>query len=188
MWRRKLIDTFLRLKLDAKAEGRRKVRGETPFVRECHKALRNLPWSSDLSRSRKELSKELVVCFGSDLLVNRLGWSIDEFHLHWAPSSGFLNNSEFSLIWCLSWNGLPVLSLNYKASLADMPDCTHCSWEEMAEYAFYYCERICPFWNQVREWTVCIEPSSSCCSTLVTSLVMFYLRIKVSSVWYFSRS
>ena len=35
--------------------------GETPFVRECQAALRNLAGSNDLSRLRKELYRELVV-------------------------------------------------------------------------------------------------------------------------------
>ena len=35
--------------------------GEKPFVRECRKALRNLPGSNDISQSRKELYRKLVV-------------------------------------------------------------------------------------------------------------------------------
>ena len=30
--------------------------------------------------------------------------------------------------------------------------------EETAEHAFYYCERVRPFWDHVGEWTVRIEP------------------------------
>ena len=60
VWRRKAKDTFLRFKTDPKAEGWRKPRGEAPFAWECCKALRNFPWSSDLSLSRKELYRELV--------------------------------------------------------------------------------------------------------------------------------
>ena len=64
MWRRKASDTFPRLKSD--------LSGDVPFVRECHKALRNLPGSSDLSRPRKELYRNLVVDSASDTLVDRL--------------------------------------------------------------------------------------------------------------------
>ena len=50
--------------------------------------------------------------------------------------------------------------LNYKAGLADMPDCTRSGsgLEEMAEHAFYYCERVRPFWDHVGEWMARIEP------------------------------
>ena len=48
VWRRKASDSFPCLKADPKADGRRKLRGETPFVQECRPALRNLPWSSNL--------------------------------------------------------------------------------------------------------------------------------------------
>ena len=41
-----------------------------------------------------------------------------------------------------------------------MPDCARCGsgLEEMAEHAFYYCERVRPFWDHVGEWTARIEP------------------------------
>ena len=41
-----------------------------------------------------------------------------------------------------------------------MPDCYRCGsgLEKTAEHAFYYCERVRPFWNHVREWTARIEP------------------------------
>ena len=53
VWRRKASKIFPRLKSDPKAVGRRKSRGEAPFVRECRTALRNLSGSSYLSRPRK---------------------------------------------------------------------------------------------------------------------------------------
>ena len=61
---------------DPKAESRRWLRGKAPFVLECRKALRNLPGSSGLSRSRKEPYRDLVVGstsdpLGSDRLVDR---------------------------------------------------------------------------------------------------------------------
>ena len=42
-----------------------------------------------------------------------------------------------------------------------MPDCARCGsgLEETAEHAFYYCERVRPFWDHVGEWTVRIEPN-----------------------------
>ena len=30
--------------------------------------------------------------------------------------------------------------------------------EETAEHAFYYCQRVCPFWDHVGEWAARIEP------------------------------
>ena len=71
VWRRKASRTFPRLQSDPKAEGRRKPLGEALFVRECRKALRNLLGSSDLSRPRKELYRELVVDSASDPLSER---------------------------------------------------------------------------------------------------------------------
>ena len=104
---------------------------------------------------------ELVVGSASDPLVDRIGWSMEEIRLHWnwAPSSGFLNNSEFSLTWRLAQNALPLFGLNYRAYLADMPDCPRCcsGLEETADHAFYFCERVSPFWDHVGEWTAYIE-------------------------------
>ena len=162
VWRLKASRTFPRLQSDPKAEGRRKPVGETLFVRECRTALRNLLGSSDLSRPRKELYRELVVGSASDPLSERRGWTTGEIrsHWNWAPGSSFLNNSEFSLTWRLVRNALPLAGLNYKAGLADMPDCARCGsgLEETAEHAFYYCERVRPFWDHVGEWTARIEP------------------------------
>ena len=161
VWRLKASRTFPRLKSDPKAEDRRRLLGETLFVRECRMALRNLLGSSDLSRPRKELYRELVVGSASDPLSERRGWTMEEIHSHWnwAPGSSFLNNSKFSLTWRLVRNALPLVGLNYKAGLADMPDCARCSsgLEETAEHAFYYCERVRPFWDHVGEWTARIE-------------------------------
>ena len=41
-----------------------------------------------------------------------------------------------------------------------MPDCPRCGsgLEEMAEHAFYFCERVRAFWDHVGEWTARIEP------------------------------
>ena len=78
VWRRKASWTFPHLKLDPKAEGRRKPLSEALFVRECRTALRNLLGSSDLSRPRKELYRELVVGSASDPLSVRRGWTAEE--------------------------------------------------------------------------------------------------------------
>ena len=68
VWRQKASRTFPRLKSDPKAEGRRKPLGEALFVRKCRTALRNLLGSTDLSRPRKELYREVVVGSASDPL------------------------------------------------------------------------------------------------------------------------
>ena len=135
---------------------------ETTFVSECRAALRNLPGSSDLSRPRKELYQEIVVGSTSDPLSEQHGWTAEEIRSRWnsAPGSSFLNYSEFLLTWWLARNELPLLGLNFKAGLADMPDCARCGngLEETAEHAFYYCERVRPFCDHVGEWTARIEP------------------------------
>ena len=136
--------------------------GETPFFRECRVALRNLSGSSDLSRPRKELYWELEEGSASDPLSERHSWTAEEIssHWNWATGSSFLNNSEFSFTWRLARNTLPLLGLNFRAGLEDMPDCARCSsgLEETAEHTFYYCKRVRPFWDHVREWTAHIEP------------------------------
>ena len=146
--------------------------GETPFVRECRAALRNLPGSSDLFWPRKELYRELVVDSASDPLSERRSWTVEEIrsHWNWVPGSSFLNNSEFSLTWRFVRNVLPLLGLNFWAGLADMPGCARCSsgLQETAEHAFYYCERVRLFWDHVGDGLLALNPSSSCCSTLVT--------------------
>ena len=97
----------------------------------------------------------------SDPLSERRGWTAEEIrsHWNWAPGSSFLNNSEFSLTWRIVRNALLLLGLNYKAGLADMPDCARreSGLEETAEHAFYYCGRVRPFWDHVGEWTARTE-------------------------------
>ena len=128
-------------KSDPKSEGRRKLRGEAQFVCEYRKALRKFPGSSGLSRSQKELYRDLVVGSVSDPLVDRLGWLIVCSHKNWAPDSGF------SLTWRLAQNAVPLFGLNYKVGQADMPDCFCCDsgLEETAKHAFYDCKRVRPF-------------------------------------------
>ena len=149
VWRRKVNDTFPRLESDAKAEGRRKPISEALFVREFRTALSKLLGSSDFLRLRKELYQKLVVGSASDPLREGHGWTAEKIrsHWNWAPGSGFLNNSEFSLTWRLARNALPLHGLNFKAGLANMPDCPRCGsgLEETAEHAVYYRELVRPF-------------------------------------------
>ena len=83
VWRRKVRQTFPRLQLNPKAEGRRRLMGEVLFFRVCRAAFRNLLGSSDLSRTRKELYRELVVGSASDPLRERRGWTTEEIRSHW---------------------------------------------------------------------------------------------------------
>ena len=162
VWSLKVRVAFPDLRLCPSAEGRRRPRDEPTFVIECCRALRNLPRSSDLSWTRKELYRGLVVSSASYPLVGRLGWSAEEIRSlwNWAPGSGFLNHSEFSLTWRLARNAVALNDWAYRACLADMPDCVHCGivLEETALHAFYYCERVNSFWSHVEEWKVHISP------------------------------
>ena len=161
VWSLKVGVTFPDLRLYSKVEGRCRPRDEPPFVSECRRALRNLPRSSDLSWSRKELYW-LLVSSASGPLVGQLGWSAEEIcsQWNWAPGLGFLNNSEFSLTWRLAWNALALNNWACRACIADMPDCSRCGsgLEETALHAFYYCKRVHPFWSHVKEWTAHISP------------------------------
>ena len=78
VWGQKVRFVFPHQVSDPKVEGCRKPKGVAQFTRECRKALRKLPRSSDLSWSGKELYRELVVASTSDPLVERLGWSLEE--------------------------------------------------------------------------------------------------------------
>ena len=57
--------------------------GEALFVCECRTAPRNLLGSTDLSRPRKELYRELVMGSTSDPLSERRGWTAEEIRSHW---------------------------------------------------------------------------------------------------------
>ena len=98
----------------------------------------------------------------SDPLSELHNWTAEEIHStwNWAPGSSFLNNSEFLLTWRIARNALPLLGLNFRAGLVDMPDCARCgsALEETAEHAFYYCDQVRPFWDHVSEWMARIEP------------------------------
>ena len=158
MWRQKVSRTFLRLQSDPKLESRLWSMDETPFVREGCKALRNLPESSDLSPSRRKRYQKLVVGSSTDPFSEWYSWTVEKVrsHWNWAPGSGFVNNSEF----LLARNTMPLLVLNFRAGLANMPDCAcyGSGLEETAEHSFSYCQRICPFWDHVGEWTALIGP------------------------------
>ena len=162
VWGHKVRDVFPRLRSNPGAEGRRRPRDDTRFSIECQGALRSLLRSCDLSWSRKKLYRGLVESSISDHLEKRLGWSLWEIpsQLNWGPGSRFLNNSEFSLTWRLARNPLALRDWTYRACLADMPDCPRCSsgLEETALHAFYYCERVQPFWSHFEEWMARISP------------------------------
>ena len=68
--------------------------------------------------------------------------------------------ARFGLTWRLARNTLPLVDWAFKSGLADMPDCFCCgsSLEETALHAFYYCERVRPFWSHDGEWTARINP------------------------------
>ena len=172
VWRRKASRTFPRLNSDPKAYVDLQPLGEALFVRECRKALRNLLGSSDLSWPRKELYRELVVGSASDPLSERRGWTAEVIrsHWNWAPGSSFLNNSEFSLTWRLVRNALPLRDLNYKAGLADMPDCPRCSsgLEETLSTPSTTASESARFGITSGSGRLASNPKSSCCSTLVT--------------------
>ena len=140
VWSLKVRVAFPGLGLCPSAEGRRSPRDEPPFIIECRRALRNLLRSSELSWIRKELYRGLVVGSATDPLVERLGWSAEEIRSqwNWAPGSGFLNNSEFSLTGRLARNALALNDWAYRACLADMSDFARCSngQEETASHAF----------------------------------------------------
>ena len=146
-----------------KAESRRKHMGEALFVRECRKALCNLLGSSDLSRPRKELYRELVMGSASDPLSER--------HWNWAPGSSFLNNSEFSLTWRLARNALPLLGLNYEAGLEDILTVLAAAmeWKKRLSTPSTIASEFARFGITSGSGRLASNPSSSYCSTLVTS-------------------
>ena len=73
-WILKVEVAFPKFSSNPEAEGQA---GKNCF---SSKALCKRPRSSDLSRSRKELYRELVVGTASDPLVERLGWSLEEIY------------------------------------------------------------------------------------------------------------
>ena len=148
---------FPRLKSNPKSEGCRRPRGKGPFFNECCKVLRNLPGSSDLSRSTKKQHRELVVDTASDPLKEWLSWSRDEIpsQWNWAPGSGFLNNN----LAARSGRGTPH-RLGFQGGLGRCPTALSAAvfLEETALHAFYYWERVRSFWSHVGEWMVRIDP------------------------------
>ena len=119
------------------------------FETECYK------------QSRKEQYQELVVVSTLYMLKEQLGWSLEKIcsQWNWAPCSGFLNNSKFSLTWQLTWKALPLSDWGFKTGLADLHDCTHygSDVEEMVKHTFYYCKQVHQFWCHVGEWTAHIS-------------------------------
>ena len=146
VWRREASRTFPRLKLDPKVEGRCKPMGGTPFVHECQVTLRNLPGSSDLSRPWKELYRVLMDpqrasrLDGEGGCQDRAPWTT----LSSRSPGDFHGTCYLFSAWTSeqAWQTCPIGS----------------GLEKTAEYAFYYCKRVRPFWDHVREWTARIEP------------------------------
>ena len=156
VWGPKVREAFPYLRSNPKAEGCCRLREGTLFSNEYQRAIRNLPRSSDLSWSRKKLYHGLVEGSVSDPMEKWLGWLLGEICSQWiwAPGSSFLNNSGFSLIWWLTQNASALNDWAYRDCLTDVPDCLCCGsgLEKTALHAFYYCERVRPFWSHVREW------------------------------------
>ena len=128
----------------------------------------------------------------SDPLSERRGWAAEEIRSlwYWAPGSRFLNNSEFSLTWQLVRNAFPLVGLNYRAGLAEMPDCPRCGsgLEETVSMPSTIASEFARFGITSASGRLASNQSSSCCLTLVTSWSTFFLRFRVRSVWCFSRS
>ena len=186
VWRRKASRTFPHLQSDQKAEGRRRPIGEALFVCECRTALRNFLGSSDLSRPRKELYRELVVDSASNSLRERRGWTAEirrQDRASWTtPSSrspGDLHGMHYPFsAWTSewAWQTCPIVLaavVVYKKRLST-------PFTTASEFA---CSGITSGSGRLAS-----NPSSSCCSTLVTSWTTFFLRFGVRSVWCFSRS
>ena len=108
----------------------------------------------------------------SDPLSERRGWTTEEISSHWecAPGSSFLNNSEFSLTWRLVRNALPLVSLNYKAGLADMPDALVAAvgWKKRLSTPSTTASKFARFGITSASGRLASNPNSSCCLTLVT--------------------
>ena len=138
MSEQKVRDVFSHLESNPEAEGRRKPKGATHLAASAERPSVNF-LSPVTFFGLKELYQELVVSSTSDPLVERLGWSLEEIcsQWNWAPGSGFLNISEFSLTRRLARNALPLVDWAF------MPDCLHCGsgQEEMALHAFYFCKQ-----------------------------------------------
>ena len=125
----------------------------------------------------------------SNPLSERHGWTAEEVrsHWNWALGSGLLEQFPGGL----HGTRLSLLGLNFRAGLADMSDCARCGsgLEETAEHAFYYCERVPPYWDHVGEWTACIETQTARAARyLLRRGTTFCLRCRMRSVWCFSRS
>ena len=161
VWGHEVRNVFLYLKSNPKADARRRPGKDTPIVRECCRDLHKLLRSNELSQSRKELYRELVAGSASDPLEKRFGWSFEVIRSqwNWAPGTNILNNSEFSLTWRLARDAWALIDWAYRACISDKPDCPcyGSGLEETTLHAFYYCERVRPFWSHVREWAVCIS-------------------------------
>ena len=175
---------------DPKAEGH-----VSRWARHCLSVSAKQPFVTFLgpvTSPWKELYRELVVGSTSYPLSERCSWTAEEIcsHWNWVPESSFFNNSEFSLTWRFARNALPLLGLNFRAGLANMPQL--CSLQQC------FRRNSCTPSTTASKFAhsgitsgsgwLASNPSSSCCSTLVTSWTMFFLCFRVRSMWCFSRS
>ena len=151
---------FLRLKSNSKGGSCRPQRMKhrfSPSAIRLFVAFLN----QESSCSRKKLYRGLVVGSSSDQLEERLGLLQNEIRSQWnwklASSSGFLNNSR---------GGSPGTCFLYRVDFQSRPGRylrlppSGCCLEETTEHAFYYCHWVRPFWTDVEEWTVRINPSN----------------------------
>ena len=171
VWGRKASRTLPCLKSDSNAEGRRKPLDEALFDRECRKALRNLLGSSDLSRPRKGLYRELMV--GCDPLSERRGWTTEEIrsHWNWAPGSSFLNNSEFSLTWLLFGMRYLFSAWTIKRTWQTCPIALAAAvgWKKRLSTPSTTASESARFGITSGSGRLASNQNSLCCSTLVTS-------------------
>ena len=190
VWKHKVKEAFPDLVSNPKVESRHSQRADALFLIEYYKALCKLPWSNDLSQSWKELYQELVVGTTSDLLMERLNWSVEKIHSQWDWGSGlsFLNKSKFSLTlleMCCSfktgfskWAWQTWLITSTAAEVLKKLLCTPST----------IASRFTHFGITLGRRRVASTPNSMCCSMLGMSWTMLNLHGKVRNGWCFSQS
>ena len=113
-------------------------------------------------------------------LSERHGWTVEEVcsYWNWAPGSGFLNNSEFSLTWQLARNPLPFSAWTsewaWKTCLIALAAAM--AWKKRLSTPSANARRFARSGITSGRRRLASNPNSSCCLTLVTSWTMFCLR------------
>ena len=101
----------------------------------------------------KSFKFRLVAVYASNIAAEKVSFfrRLAPLSLELGARIELLEQLRVLVTWRLARNALPLRDLNFKAGLADMPDCPRCSsgLEETAEHAFYYCGRVRPFWDHV---------------------------------------